>query len=189
MTFGDIFLIGVGLAVDASCVCTSNGLLYRPNRMQSLKMALVYAMFQAIMPLMGYLGVGLCSFSLFEYNQLMALILLSILGIKMIYESLGDTQETNQEEFDNTKKSLTTSVLLIQGISTSIDAFSIGITFYKYDLIFVLGSVLLIAMITLAMCFVAVRIGIQIGTKLNHKAGLVGGVVLILLGIKIFVLG
>lgn len=189
MTFGDIFLIGVGLAIDASCVCTSNGLHYRPSRIQSLKLALVYAIFQAIMPLIGYFGVGLFSFALFEYNQLMALILLSIMGSKMIYESLEEGNKSEQEHIVGVQKYMTAKLLLLQGISTSIDAFSIGITWNNYSVAFVLQAVLVIALITCAMCYGAVRIGIKIGTRLNHKAGLVGGLVLVLLGVKIFIVG
>lgn len=189
MTFGDIFFIGVGLAIDASCVCTSNGLIYRPSRTQSVKLALVYAIFQAIMPLIGYFGVGLFSFTLFEYNQLMALVLLSIMGIKMIYESLEERKQSDKERIISCGKSMTVNLLLVQGISTSIDAFSVGITWNNYPLEFVCCGVALIALITLIMCYLAVRIGIRIGTKLNHKAGLLGGFVLVLLGIKIFVVG
>lgn len=190
MTFVDIVFIGIGLSLDACCVCTSNGLVYRPNSKDAIKYGLVFAVFQGAMPLLGYWGVGKLNVKIFEYNSLIALILLSIVGGKMIYEALGENKENGESLPDDDKRavsrSIAWSVLMIQGISTSIDALSVGITFYKYTVEFVLCSALLIATITWMMCFVALRIGIKIGTKLNSKAELVGGVVLILLGIKIF---
>ncbi|MFI3237579.1 MAG: manganese efflux pump [Lachnospiraceae bacterium] len=186
MTFWDIFLIGIGLAVDASCVCTSNGLTYKPSIRDTIKYALVFAVFQGIMPLLGYLLIGLFSVKIFEYNQLIALILLAAVGLKMIYESFGENQETGVGIIG---KKLTASILFIQGVTTSIDALSVGITFNNYSMHFVLYAVTLIAIITFVMCVAAVRIGIKIGTRLNNKAEMVGGLVLVLLGIKIFVVG
>lgn len=189
MTFLDIFFIGIGLAIDASCVCTSNGLVYKPSILSSIKLALVYAVFQGIMPLIGYFGIGLFSLKLFEYNHIVALVLLSVLGVKMIYESLGDSQGCVDIGESNKGATLTTSMLLMQGVATSIDALSVGITFNNYNVEFVLYAVVLIAVITMVMCFISVRIGIHIGTMLNNKASLVGGLVLIFLGIKIFLVG
>lgn len=179
MSFIDIFFIGVGLAIDASCVCTSNGMIYRPSMAKTIKLALVYAVFQGIMPLLGYFGVGLFSVKIFEYNHVVALVLLSFLGMKMIYESFGESECFKYKE-------LTYLVILIQGITTSIDALSVGITFYNYNLDFVLYSVLLIVVITFVMCAIAVRVGIEIGVKLNSKAEIIGGLVLVGLGVKIF---
>ncbi|MFI3176063.1 MAG: manganese efflux pump [Eubacteriales bacterium] len=191
MTYLDICLIGVGLAVDASCVCTSNGLLYKPSKRESLKLALVFAIFQGVMPCIGYAAVGFLPSCLFAYNHFLALILLSILGVKMIYESFHD--KNNEVLLSDDKlisaKQLGGLALLIQGISTSIDALSIGLTMSSYSLEFVLIAISLIAGITFCMCFVAVRIGIRIGVILNTKAELIGGLVLILLGIKIFLAG
>lgn len=189
MTFVDIIFIGIGLAVDASCVCTSNGLIYKPSRLSSVKIALVYATFQGIMPLIGYFGIGLFSFKLFEYNHIIALILLSLIGIMMIYESLDEKKQEVESQNENVSRILTKRMLLIQGVSTSIDALSVGITLHQYDIYFVIYGAILIAVITLFMCFLAVRIGIKIGVALNHKAELVGGLVLVILGIKIFVTG
>lgn len=186
MTLLDILFIGIGLAVDASCVSASNGLIYKPNVMDTIKLALVFAIFQGIMPLIGYFGVGVFSFRIFEYNHIVALVLLSILGMKMIYESLKEKSEEVQVDL---VVKLTGTMMFVQGVTTSIDALSVGITLHNYDIRFVLYSVLLIAVVTFAMCAISVRVGIEVGTKLNTKAELVGGLVLVLLGIKIFVAG
>ncbi|MFI3172671.1 MAG: manganese efflux pump MntP family protein [Eubacteriales bacterium] len=186
MTFIDICLIGIGLAIDASCICASNGLIYKPNILNSIKIAMVYAIFQGVMPLLGYFCVGFISWEILEYNHLVALVLLSILGIKMLYESLND-EEIDEKECR--KKELTKGLLWIQGITTSIDALSVGLTFNNYHIEFVLYAVTLIMVITLVMCAISIRVGIQIGTKLNNKAELIGGLVLVALGIKIFING
>lgn len=191
MTFLDVFLIGIGLSLDACCVCTSNGLFYRPNARQAIQYGLVFGIFQGIMPLLGFLGTGILNIKIFEYNSFIALVLLSVVGGRMVYESLGakSKEENGHETGLEVKHILTGSMLLMQGVSTSIDALSVGITFYKYTMSFVLCAVVLIAVITWVLCFVALRIGIKIGTKWNGKAEMFGGMVLILLGIKIFLVG
>ncbi|MFI3214439.1 MAG: manganese efflux pump [Eubacteriales bacterium] len=78
-------------------------------------------------------------------------------------------------------------MLFIQGVSTSVDALSVGITLHHYDIHFVVYFVILISIITFCMCFTATRIGIKVCVALNNKAELVGGLVLVILGIKIFV--
>ncbi len=193
MNFIDIFLIGVGLAIDAGCVCTSNGLIYKPDIKDSVKYAFVFAIFQGVMPMLGYLGVGVLDIKLLEYNSFIALILLSIVGGKMIYESFGNEKEAEEctKDISVTTRNNTIGfkLLFLQGVSTSLDALSVGITFYKYSIGFVLCSATLIAVVTWFICYFASRIGIRIGTKLNTKAELLGGIVLVLLGIKIFLLG
>ncbi len=191
MTFIDVFFIGIGLSLDACCVCTSNGLVYRPTAKEAIQYSLVFAVFQGVMPLFGYVGIGVFDIKLFEYNHFIALILLSVVGGKMIYESFEQEKEDcckGHQEITITKR-ITGSILFMQGLSTSIDALSVGLTFYNYTMEFVLYAVSLIAVITWVMCFVALRVGIQIGTKLNAKAELVGGLVLVLLGMKIFLIG
>lgn len=191
MTYIDIFFIGVGLAIDACCVCTSNGLVYKPKKMVAIKLALLFAIFQGVMPLIGYFGVGLFDMKLFEYSHIVALVLLSAIGVKMIYESLGEEGQEDQQEDGEFiyEKSLTLKMMLVQGISTSIDALSVGIAMNQVELQFMVNSVLIIAVITLLMCLVSVKIGIEIGTRFNMRAGIIGGLVLVVLGMKIFITG
>lgn len=192
MTLLDIVFIGIGLAIDASCVSACNGLTYKLNMRDTIKTAFIFAVFQCIMPLLGYFGIGMFSFKLLDYNQVIALVLLSGLGIKMIYESVQEEKEEEQvslNKIEDKGKVLTTSILLVQGVTTSIDALSVGITFHGYDIRFVTYGVLLIGVITWIMCSISVRIGREIGTRLNKSAGITGGFVLIFLGIKIFIAG
>ncbi len=188
MTIFEVALLGVGLAVDASCVCTTNGLVYRPNIFKSLEIALPFAVFQGVMPLIGYFGIGLLPHELFQYNHVIAFLLLLFVGSKMLLDAI----RTNQ--FDElcpkgttSKKNLTFKIMMVQGFSTSIDALSVGVTLGNEGLDFVLVSVLIVATITFAMCFGAVRLGEKIGTRLNNKAEIIGGAVLIAVGVRLLV--
>ncbi len=188
MSFIEVFLLGVGLAVDASCVCTTNGLVYRPNIIKSLEIALPFAIFQGIMPLIGYFGIGLLPDSLFQYNHIIAFLLLGFVGINMLLSGFRSTN-SNDECNENPIKSLTFKIMLVQGISTSIDALSVGVTLGNEPLNYVISSVIIIACITFMMCFASVRIGEKLGTKLNNKAEILGGIVLVLIGVRLLIGG
>ncbi len=190
MTIFEIALLGVGLAVDASCVCTTNGLVYRPNILRSLEIAIPFAIFQGVMPLIGYLGIGLLPDELFRFNHIIAFILLLCVGTKMFLDGVRTTQFDEQCPEGNAKtKNLTFKIMMVQGISTSIDALSVGVTLGNERLDFVLISVLLVAIITFFMCFGAVRLGEKIGTKLNNRAEVIGGIVLVGIGVRLLVIG
>ncbi len=186
MSIFGVVLLGVGLAVDACCVCTTNGLVYRPSLCRSLYIALPFAIFQGIMPLIGYFGIGFLPDGLFQYNHIIAFILLTLVGVKMLYDGINKTEG---EEYHENIKGLTVKMMLIQGVSTSIDALSVGVTLGGVDLEFMLLSAGLISLITFFMCFAAVRVGERIGTRLNNKAEIIGGVVLILIGVRLLLGG
>ncbi len=190
MTMFEVALLGVGLAVDASCVCTTNGLVYRPNIIKSLEIALPFAIFQGIMPLIGYFGIGLLPDELFQYNHIIAFLLLLFVGAKMILDGLRTTQfDELCPEGKSKVKNLTFKIMMVQGVSTSIDALSVGVTLGNESLDFVLVSVLIVAIITFALCFGAVRLGEKIGTRLNNKAEIIGGIVLVIIGVRLLVTG
>ncbi len=205
MTMLAVALLGVGLAVDASCVCTTNGLVYRPNMLKSAEIALPFAVFQGVMPLIGYFGIGLLPDELFRFNHVIAFILLLFVGAKMFIDGIRTTQfdelcpKGNPREdaspggkssLEHAKaKKLTFKVIMIQGVSTSIDALSVGVTLGNESLNFVLISVFIVATITFFMCFGAVRLGERIGIKLNNKAEIIGGIVLVLIGVRLLVAG
>ncbi len=195
MTFFEVALLGIGLAVDASCVCTTNGLVYRPNLLKSLEIALPFAVFQGVMPLIGYFGIGLLPDELFRFNHVIAFILLLFVGAKMILDGVRTTQfdelcpEGNFREGKEKTKSLTFKIMMVQGVSTSIDALSVGVTLGNENLGFMLVAVLIVAVITFFMCFGAVRLGERIGTRLNNKAEVIGGIVLVIIGIRLLIAG
>ncbi|MGN0156923.1 MAG: manganese efflux pump MntP family protein [Lachnospiraceae bacterium] len=186
--FFNSILLGVGLAMDAFSVSLANGL--HETRMKKGKMceiAGVFAFFQALMPMIGWI----CVHTIVQYFQQfekwipwIALILLSYIGGKMLWESLHEKEEEKESE-----KVTNAATLFIQGIATSIDALSVGFTIANYKLPMALICALIIAAVTFIICMFGLSIGKKFGTKLSGKAGILGGVILIVIGIEIFING
>ena len=184
--FFNNILLGVGLAMDAFSVSLANGL--NEPKMKTAKItsvAGVFALFQAAMPLIGWICVHTIVqyFSWFEkLIPWIALILLCYIGGKMLYDSV------KQKEGEEAQlKSVGLTALLVQGVATSIDALSVGFTIADYTLSLALLAVLTIAVVTFFICFAGVIIGRKFGTKLSGKAGILGGVILIFIGLEIFI--
>ncbi len=181
-------LLGVGLAMDAFSISLANGL--NDSKMNKAGMSLiagVFAVFQAVMPMIGWTCVHTIVkiFSSFEkFIPWIALVLLLYIGGKMLIEGI----KGGDEESDNVKK-LSLGVLLVQGVATSIDALSVGFTIADYNLLMALICALIIAIVTFAICIVGLYIGKKVGTKLAGKANILGGIILIGIGIEIFVTG
>ncbi|MDE7271377.1 MAG: manganese efflux pump MntP family protein [Acetatifactor sp.] len=185
--FFNSVLLGVGLAMDAFSVSLANGL--NEPAMKKGKMcgiAGVFAAFQAIMPMIGWI----CVHSLLRYFKMfekcipwIALILLLFIGGKMLKEGItskGDEIETSK---------ISVGALLIQGVATSIDALSVGFTIAEYGLIMAIVCALIIAMVTFLICSAGLIIGKKFGTKLADKATILGGAILIAIGLEIFITG
>ncbi len=185
MFFLENIFLGVGLAMDAFSVSMANG-LNEPN-MSKEKMfgiAGVFGIFQAIMPMIGWVCVHtmLQYFKAFEpFIPWIALVLLVYIGGKMIYDGIKKKEESDE----GTKLGI--GALCLQGIATSIDALSVGFTIAEYNLIMAIVSVLIIGGLTFGICFAGVFIGKKFGTKLAEKAQIFGGVILILIGIEILI--
>ncbi len=178
-------LLGVGLAMDAFSVSLANGL--RENRMCKRKMCAIaglFALFQGLMPLLGWI----CVHTVLEYFQSfeilipwIALGLLCWIGGNMIYDCIKQKDEPQEDCAINLKS------LLIQGVATSIDALSVGFTIAEYDFPTALAAVGLIAAVTFLICLLGVYIGKKAGTALADKAGFLGGGILIFIGLEIFI--
>ncbi len=186
--FFNSILLGIGLAMDAFSVSLANG-LNEPSmkNRKTLLCAGVFAVFQGIMPLIGWVFVHtfLEYFSTFEkFIPWIALFLLSFIGGKMLLDGI----KCNDEGVC-TLKSITLGALIVQGIATSIDALSVGFTIAEYDFLSAIVSVSLIALVTFIICYAGVFLGKKFGTKLSNKAGILGGAILILIGIEIFITG
>ena len=192
MAFNTLFfinsvLLGVALSMDAFSISIANT-LHEPN-MRKFKMifaAFIYAFFQFAMPMLGWICVHTISniFSAFQkFIPWIALILLLYIGGKMIYEAFHDDGE------ETPVKVLTFSVLMIQGIATSIDALSVGFTIADYDLLSAAICAFIIAVVTFIICMGGLVIGKGAGTKLSGKATILGGVILIFIGLEIFITG
>lgn len=180
-------LLGIGLAMDAFSVSLANGLnepCMKPRKMCGI--ALVFAIFQGLMPMIGWVCVHTIVQHFRSFEVLIpwiALILLGYIGGKMLLEGLKSKSE------DIICHSLSLTVLLIQGLATSIDALSVGFTIADYDLVSAMISVLLIAAVTFLICLSGLAIGRKAGTKLAGKAGILGGAILIFIGLEIFISG
>ena len=177
---------GVGLAMDAFSVSLANG-LNEPG-MKRPRMCLIagtFCGFQIIMPLIGWLCVRTLAkaFSGFQkFIPWIALILLLYIGGKMLIEGIrgGDHDEPPAVSF---------GALMVQGIATSIDALSVGFTISEYSPLMAVAEALIIGIVTFAICVAGLVIGKKFGTKLAGKAGILGSVILIAIGIEIFVKG
>ena len=178
-------MLGVGLAMDAFSVSLVAGL--SEPCMKSRKMVGVagtFAFFQALMPMIGWLLVHtvLELFHSFEkFIPVIALVLLGYIGIKMIVEGVHCEGEACK------CRKLTLSALLIQGVATSIDALSVGLEIAAYSVLQALISAVVIAAVTFVICFVGIIIGKKTGILLSGKANILGGTILVIIGIYIFV--
>lgn len=185
--FLNSILLGVGLAMDAFSVSLANGLnepKMKKNRM--CEIAGVFALFQALMPMLGWVCVHtvIQYFKAFEkFIPWIALILLLFIGGKMLIEGIRNKTEDEEE----TK--LGFAALMLQGIATSIDALSVGFTIAEYGFVMALVCALIISAVTFAICTAGLIIGKKFGTKFSNKATILGGAILIFIGIEIFVTG
>lgn len=173
----EIVLIGVGLAMDAFAVSICKGLsMQKMDWKKAGIIGLYFGGFQALMPFIGYfLGVGFED-RIKSIDHWIALVLLSIIGINMIREAFS-----NEEESDD-KIDFKTMVVL--AVATSIDALTVGVTF-AFLSVNIWVSIIVIGIITFVISIMGVKIGNVFGDKYKSKAEITGGVILILLGIKV----
>lgn len=194
--FFEAAMLGVGLAMDAFSVSLANGL--NEPRMRLGKMigiAGVFALFQAVMPFIGWVCVSTIVHIFGFLEELIpwcALALLGFIGGKMLIEGIKenraccDERSTECEVIQRTK-SLGLGALLVQGVATSIDALSVGFTIADYTLVEALVAVLVIALVTFPICLGGIFIGRAAGERLSGKAGILGGAILIFIGLEIFI--
>jgi putative Mn2+ efflux pump MntP len=175
-----VFLIAIGLSFDTFAVSASCGLILQQSKLrQSLKIAIVFAICQGIMPAFGWLVGSEIKQYVEAYDHWIAFILLFFIGLKMIIESL---KKNNEKCFDPLKL----KVLIGLGLATSIDALIIGISlaFLHLNIIF---SLLIIASVTFLISILGLQIGKKAGNKFGKKMETIGGIILILIGIKIII--
>ncbi len=185
--FASSISLGIGLAMDAFSVSLANG-LNEPEmkRTRMCTIAGTFSFFQFLMPMIGWVCVHtmLQHFRIFEgYIPWVAFILLAFIGGKMLIEGIKGGGE------DAEKPAVGFGALMVQGIATSIDALSVGFTIPDYDLLSALACCLLIAAVTFVICMGGLVLGKKFGTKLAGKASILGGTILLLIGMKIFISG
>ena len=178
-----LFLIGIGLAMDAFSVSISNGLcIGKVHIKDALKIGLFFGIAQGIMPAIGYFAGILFSDLIKSIDHWISFVILLIIGGKMIKEAVEKIKNPEECLF----KTLKIKELFFQAIATSIDALAVGVSFAALRInIFFAASV--ICLITLVLSFAGVFIGKKLGKILREKAEIFGGVVLILIGVKILV--
>ena len=206
--------LGVGLAMDAFSVSMANGLHephMRPGRMSGI--AGVYAFFQYAMPMIGWICVHTIvqMFNSFQaFIPWIALILLSIIGGNMLREGLHPDEAEKVEcpkdgylcpktrrlcprdgkecpVSDSAPAYLSTHTLVLQAVATSIDALSVGFAIAEYNTLMAFTASLIIAAVTLAICLGGIKIGKKAADKLEGKASILGGLILIGIGLEIWI--
>jgi len=178
MSFFSLFLLAVGLSMDAFAVAVCKGLAMKKITVSNAGVVgLWFGGFQALMPLLGYLLAAQFKDSITAYSHWIAFALLSLIGGNMIREAIMEKEE---EAADS---ALSVRSMLPLAIATSIDALAVGVTFAFLD-VRILPSVILIGCTTFLLSAAGVKAGSLFGAKYEKKAEILGGVILILLGIK-----
>lgn len=196
-------LLGVGLAMDAFSVSVANGL--KEPKMKPARMSIiagVYACFQFAMPIIGWFLVHTLIGIFDELEKIVpwvGFVLLIFIGGKMIFETVSEIKnkkadknsgsKTDAKENGDSDKKIGAYTLIIQGIATSIDALSVGLTISDYHVVAALTASIIIAVVTFIICMLGLKLGKLVGDGLGKFAGIIGGIILIGIGIEILVKG
>jgi len=180
MTLFELFIIAIGLSMDAFAVSVCKGLsVARVNRRHMISCGAYFGGFQALMPLIGYL-LGVNFQSLIEnIDHWIAFVLLGIIGFNMIREALGSDAECLDCSFGF-------RAMLPLAVATSIDALAVGVTF-AFLKVNIVPAVIFIGVITFGLSMLGVKLGNVFGAKWKKRAEFAGGAILICMGIKILV--
>lgn len=185
--FFNSVLLGVGLAMDAFSVSLANGLNEPAMKRGKLcGIAGVFAFFQALMPMIGWICVHTIVQYFKSFETLIpwiALVLLLFIGGKMLIEGIKN------KESDEEHTGVGLTALLVQGVATSIDALSVGFTISDYGFVMALVCSMVIAAVTFIICMAGLFIGRKFGTKLAGKASILGGAILVFIGLEIWITG
>ena len=181
MGFAELFLLAVGLSMDAFAVSICKGLSMKHA---TLKAGAIcggwFGGFQALMPLIGYLLGTMFADAIKAVDHWIAFGLLAIIGINMLKEACSGCQECEDHDAD-----LSPKAMFVMAVATSIDALAVGISLAMAGNVNIVAAVALIGVITFLFSAVGVKIGNVFGSRFEKKAQIAGGVILILLGVKI----
>lgn len=178
MSIFTIFMIGIGLSMDAFAVSIAKGMTMRKEQLfkYALILGFFFGLFQALMPLLGWWAGSYFQDFIASVDHWIAFGMLSVIGINMIRESLHC-----EEDCDS---SLTLKTIFLLAVATSIDALAVGISF-AFLQVDILLAIIIIGLTTFVLSFAAVFIGHKLGDLLEKYAGILGGVILIVIGVKI----
>ena len=179
MTYLELFLIAIGLSMDAFAVSVCKGLSTRELKAKHyLSVGAWFGGFQALMPLLGYLlGSGFEGY-INKFDHWVAFGLLAVIGGNMVKESF-------EEDEDRADDSFAFKTMLVLAVATSIDALAVGITFALLPDVNILAAIGFIGCTTFVLSAIGLRVGNLFGLKYKSKAELAGGIILILIGVKI----
>jgi UPF0059 membrane protein XAC4192 len=190
----EILMLGVALATDAFSVTISNTFAFDDHRFSRfMRMPLFFGLFQFGMPLAGYFVGGIAAELIEKYAGIVSLVILGFIGLNMLYSGYKalkeDASEEDEEEAQQDAQQGATTLsygkLVFQAVATAIDAFAVGVSFRAHSVDILVASALF-GIITAILCTIALFIGKKLGSLLGDRAEMVGGVVLILIGLKAF---
>lgn len=183
MDFISVFLIALGLAMDAFAVSISNGLLLKKIKSSyAVKFGMFFGLFQFIMPIIGWFFAQSFSESIKKYDHWFAFILLCIIGGNMIIEAIRN----NENNVYNDKDILSFKNIFVLAIATSIDALAVGISFALIDIDIIISS-MIIGIVAFVLSYIGIILGKKIGGFFKKGAEIIGGIILIGIGIKILI--
>ena len=193
MQFFEIWLIGIGLSMDAFAVSVCRGMtIARPTLKQYLSVALWFGGFQALMPLLGYRLGAEFGRRIDGIDHILACLILALIGCNMIREGLSRAPEASSEpgagKTGTVEKSGVVSLFLL-AVATSIDAFAVGISLGVMGGVSIAHAAALIGATTAVLSAAGLSIGALFGAKSKTRAELIGGIILVLIGVKILVEG
>ena len=179
MGFVDLLLLAVGLSMDAFAVSVCKGLSMKKATLRaSATCGVWFGGFQALMPLLGYWLASLFADAIKDFDHWIAFGLLAVIGINMLKEAFSKEEECACDD-------LGFKTMLLLAIATSIDAMAVGISLAMAGDVDIVLAVTLIGVITFGLSAAGVKIGNAVGSRFEKKAQIAGGVILILLGVKI----
>lgn len=182
MSVVELFILAVGLSMDAFAVAICKGLCMRKVTIKKAGIVgLYFGLFQAGMPIIGYILGSQFSDKISSIDHWIAFILLSLIGISMIKESL---EKEEKNECKTEVEELSFKNMSVLAVATSIDALAVGVTF-AFLKVNIIPAVSFIGITTLVLSMIGVKIGNIFGVKYKSKAEMVGGIILILMGVKI----
>ena len=176
MSISEIVLIGIALSMDAFAVCIASSMVYtNMTGLRKLSMPILFGLFQGIMPILGFFLGSLFASFIEKWSGPISLLILGIIGINMIRESRGEAENLDAR-FDF-------KAMLPLAVATSIDALAVGVSLAANSAN-IWQSAPIIAVTTFVLSLIALFVGTKAGEKLGDKAEILGGIILIIIGIK-----
>ena len=177
MNVFELFVVAVGLSMDAFAVAICIGLsMAKTNVKKALIVGLYFGVFQAVMPVIGYMVASQFAEHVTRYSHLVVFVLLSFLGMKMIWSSF------KKEEYSDQEAVLKPIKMIPLALATSIDAMAVGVSF-AFLYVSIVPAVSLIGVVTLVISMIGVKIGNVFGVRFKSKAELAGGLILVAMGV------